>query len=929
MAISDKFAALGANSASSYEEMAIALSKVAPVAKTAGVGIDTMMAFLAKGIETTREAPENIGTAFKTIFARMTQLRDFGKTLEEGVGVNTVEDALATAGIALRDSQGVFRNMDEVLTELGYKFDSLSRNQQSYIATALAGTRQQSRLLAVMQNFDRTMDLVNISTESAGATLAQHAKYAGGMEAANARLTTSFQQVITGLVNSEVVIGIVNAISNAVASLSFLASNLAPIVLILGSAFALYIAEAKTATIVTLAQTIAEKAATVQTFIHAKSTLFLAKAKDIAALASLNLAGKITLAFGVVGILVGVIYLLVKAFMNMKTSIERSTEKIQDLQVELYNINKETKDLTALVDQFEELDKKVFKTAEDMKEMESILSKIDEHGGNEHDFIFAGQLDMEAIDAYMEAKKLEKKTATEALRTEGSINLQRMLAGEEQTTETKASIAEFLASTIEGFDDLDEAAQNRIRFAVSRDLEGYASAFERSRVTNTGVGMMATRTVEKYYQGTIEPLAEEMLTSFNDLFTGAATDQDAVDLFDKYLLLNPSDKKLIEDAYSQQLGDILKLGDETIKNFLERGYNLSQISRMVGSVQDALSGLNATKMVAADTRRGVTKQAVTGGDIAGSFAQRMSNIDPELPSLSERERVINETITELRRLTYETGSAQEAISGLINAVTDPMAFQNAINIFKSTASTVTSLIDASEAYQKGEIDDKLLALINEYPELAKDLRDGTLDMADSIQIMVAKNVAEVKSKISDLNFQLGVETNAEIAAGIQAQIDTLNDMLTKESFLYGGIAEQVKVRETEKVSDRFKTQIDFIKKYNDEQQKEIDLMQKKLDMNKSMLQLDRQIAALATDTSYGAQARSRDLQDQQRSAAVEREKLVMDLVTEQAISELEKQRDKHISDIAANVQAIVDGMKSGTLGSNPFGQTIGLDYTGR
>jgi TP901 family phage tail tape measure protein len=240
MAISDKFAALGANSASSYEEMAIALSKVAPVAKTAGVGIDTMMAFLAKGIETTREAPENIGTAFKTIFARMTQLRDFGKTLEEGVGVNTVEDALATAGIALRDNQGVFRDMGEVLTELGYKFDGLSRNQQSYIATALAGTRQQSRLLAVMQNFDRTMQLVDISTESAGATLAQHAKYAGGMEAANAQLQTSFQQIITSLVNSEVVIGVIKLLAGLLEGLSKIAGVLAFVVLGLATVFGVY-----------------------------------------------------------------------------------------------------------------------------------------------------------------------------------------------------------------------------------------------------------------------------------------------------------------------------------------------------------------------------------------------------------------------------------------------------------------------------------------------------------------------------------------------------------------------------------------------------------------------------------------------------------------------------------------------------------------
>lgn len=216
MKVSDKFAALGAASASSYEELAVALSKVAPVAKVAGVGIDQMMGFLAKGVETTREAPENIGTAFKTVFARMTQLTDFGKTLEDNTSVNAVEEALALANVALRDSQGTFRNMGDVITELGLKFDGLDRNTQSYIATALAGTRQQSRLLAVLQDFGRTQELVDVSTNSAGATMRQHAAFARSMEAAMNNLTTSFQMLITKISDSQTIIDFVNMLARSI-----------------------------------------------------------------------------------------------------------------------------------------------------------------------------------------------------------------------------------------------------------------------------------------------------------------------------------------------------------------------------------------------------------------------------------------------------------------------------------------------------------------------------------------------------------------------------------------------------------------------------------------------------------------------------------------------------------------------------------------
>jgi len=608
----------------------------------------------------------------------------------------------------------------------------------------------------------------------------------------------------------------------------------------------------------------------------------------------------------------------------MKSGTEKSTEKIKELQVELYNLNKETKDLTALVDKFDELDKKVFKTSEDLKEMESTLAKIDEYGGTKYDFVLAGRLDKEAIEAFLKAKEEEKKEKLEEVRSEGKSNLRGLLEGVEQTAETRSSIMEYLASTVDGFDEMDKDLQNAIRFGISRDLKGTAEmmGFSSERAEGTGAKKLIQENGKEYSDQAIKVLDE-----FDEFVAGRMDAKSATALYNRYFSLEDYEKKLIEDAYSDQLGDLLKLGDTVIKNFLKRGYNLSQINKLVGSIQEAMQDINAVSFETSDPNEGhasgMTGSSVVGGDIASRFAADMSNINPA--NLSARDAVINETIAYLKTLTYTSGTAQVAINNLINAVTDPMAFQNAMNIFKSTASTVTSLIDASEAYQKGQIDDKLLSIINDYPELAEDIRNGTLDMADSIQIMVAKNTAEIKRKISDLNFQLAAETNSEIRAGIKAQIETLNDMLTKESFLYGGIAEQVKVRETEKVSERFKAQIDFIKKYNDEQQKEIDLMQKKLDMNKSMLQLDRQIAALATDTSYGAQARSRDLQDQQRSAAIEREKLVMDLVTEQAISELEKERDKNIASIAANVQAIVDGINKKPRTSNPIVKTSGFD----
>lgn len=223
--VADRFAALGAASASSYEELAIAMSKVAPAARVAGIDIDHMMGFLAKGIETTREAPENIGTAFKTIFSRMRQLKDIGKTMEDGMDVNKVETALRSIGVQLRDSTGMFRDLQDVINETGIVWDTLNTNQQAYIGTALAGTRQQARLLALFQDYDRTLELVAESQNAAGQMAVQHAEFMEGMGAAITGLKTSWQEFITSITESGLIIGLINTLTMAVDILAFAFSN--------------------------------------------------------------------------------------------------------------------------------------------------------------------------------------------------------------------------------------------------------------------------------------------------------------------------------------------------------------------------------------------------------------------------------------------------------------------------------------------------------------------------------------------------------------------------------------------------------------------------------------------------------------------------------------------------------------------------------
>lgn len=218
--VSDVFAKVAAESATSYSQLAIALSKVSAQANQAGLDIEYTTALLAKGIETTQEAPESIGTALKTIIARFRELRDYGSTLEDGVNVNQVEAALSAVGIAARDSAGNFRNLDDILNELGPRWDSLTSMQRQAIAQAAAGTRQQSRFLSIMQDWERTMQLVNKSQNAAGASAAQYSKYAKGLEASITNLKSTWQGLITSLTDSGVITSAIDGVSSILTSVS-------------------------------------------------------------------------------------------------------------------------------------------------------------------------------------------------------------------------------------------------------------------------------------------------------------------------------------------------------------------------------------------------------------------------------------------------------------------------------------------------------------------------------------------------------------------------------------------------------------------------------------------------------------------------------------------------------------------------------------
>jgi TP901 family phage tail tape measure protein len=98
----DVMTALGAATASSADEIAGGLEKFAAIADTIGLSYEYAASALATITSNTRQSEEVVGTALKTIFARIQGL-NLGETLDAGTTLNKYSEALQKIGINIFD----------------------------------------------------------------------------------------------------------------------------------------------------------------------------------------------------------------------------------------------------------------------------------------------------------------------------------------------------------------------------------------------------------------------------------------------------------------------------------------------------------------------------------------------------------------------------------------------------------------------------------------------------------------------------------------------------------------------------------------------------------------------------------------------------------------------------------------------------------
>ena len=208
----DVMVKLGAATASSSDEISEGIEKFAAVANTVGLSYEYAASALATVTAQTRESASIVGTAFRTLFSRIQGL-NLGETLDDGTTLNKYSQALATVGVQIKDANGELKGMDKILDDLGGKWDTLAQDQKIALAETVAGVRQWTQLIALMDNWDFFKKNLAIAKNADGALNQQAETYAESWEAARDRISASAEDVYDSLINKDFFISFDNGLS--------------------------------------------------------------------------------------------------------------------------------------------------------------------------------------------------------------------------------------------------------------------------------------------------------------------------------------------------------------------------------------------------------------------------------------------------------------------------------------------------------------------------------------------------------------------------------------------------------------------------------------------------------------------------------------------------------------------------------------------
>lgn len=551
---------------------------------------------------------------------------------------------------------------------------------------------QQSRFMAIMNDYDRTLQLVRTSTNSAGEASAQYAIYEDSIAAAQERLQNSFEQMSTSIMSSDFLKWIYDFSATFLSGLS----KINPLILSLGTAFSVL---AGKITFMSSAAKIAQAGDSVSIEgmkgltkvitqrIAGTEALTAGTVKQAVAQTALTAATVAYVAAAVAAI--AIIVLLIKAYNDQKNAVHKlAAEKAKESEEAKTQVN----NLESLVSRYEELDKKINKTAQEQAEYNDLKKQLgDQLPGMIQDIDAEGNFILKTADALKEEIAMRKENAR-ALEIEAYQAKMASIAKAEWDAElskggTGAATSEQIKDVKKNIENLNKVyeklynSEEAIQFYSQKT--GNQAYLRSSSIIDPNTGFQTT--VKNYNQNTINKFLEQGRTDTENL------EKQLVEVF--RTSVQGANDGMVEE-YSKSIGilissisNLTKIRNLELEKVMTSGlYNIgaSMISALEfdGEVisneyKDMIAGL-ARSAVQTAKATDISKITAETLEISQQDFDKLQNI--EKISLYA-EKIQNEWISSLEELRKDNSfqTAMEQMTDLEKAGASQKEMQDAYN----------------------------------------------------------------------------------------------------------------------------------------------------------------------------------------------------------------------------------------------------------
>ena len=216
----NKVAYLDSSTATSTKNINKTAVAVAQTAMESGMSMDFMLGIVSTIQEKSKQAPESIGRALRSMLINMQNV-----TREGGAELSKLEEILNKRGIALRKNEKEWRSSEAIIKDLMVNWNKLDDISKSAIQSKLAGKVGAESFNIIMNDQTRVMENYNSALNATNTLNEKYEKHLDSTAGATAELQAKTEKMWLKLIDSSTIVNGIKLLIKTVTIIDELANH--------------------------------------------------------------------------------------------------------------------------------------------------------------------------------------------------------------------------------------------------------------------------------------------------------------------------------------------------------------------------------------------------------------------------------------------------------------------------------------------------------------------------------------------------------------------------------------------------------------------------------------------------------------------------------------------------------------------------------